>query len=58
MGNVCSLPCAKKLRNCCSWCWQCKCCNESKGRRSDNNVVANPISAGLVMAPLDETDCK
>lgn len=63
MGNSCSTPC-KKLRNCCYQCFfcccsQCECCAEPKARSAEiNSLTTNPISSGLIMAPIDEHDCK
>lgn len=54
MGNVCSVPCLKRLNSCCC---QCDCCEKPKARSSSSNAsTSNPKSAGLVMASIDEND--
>lgn len=67
MGNSCTVPTyGEKLKNwcrkrccCCSFC-HCDWCEEPKIRRNqDSNVVtSSPMSSGLVVAPIDENDCK
>lgn len=64
MGNVDSIPCVRRLRNCCFQCFfcccsQCECCEEPKGRNAELNTLSlNPISSGVAIASIDENDCK